>query len=533
MIKVNTYGPSLIFACFFIWAIMVSCSVQKSTGAKKTGLTQITLELLKTNIDFLASDSLKGRNTPSPGLDSAAEYIARSFRDMGLMPVNGSYFQHFSICDKRLGEDNYLMVLKNGIKSDYQIKSDFIPFDLTGDNTVEGVLVFAGYGITAPEFHYDDYKNIDVKGKIVLVFRHEPGENDSSIDLFNGKEPTRYANLREKVKNAIEHGALGMLVVTEPLNYKSIHPRGYPWPSLSKILPADALPIGFCIDDKDSIPVVHVGEAIINGLFGRLDSLKSLQHRIDSTLTPESFVLPQTMVRLKTAVTTREKYSVRNVVGFLEGSDPAQQKQVVVIGAHYDHVGFLKEHKADTDYIFNGADDNASGTSGVMAVAKAMASMKMKPKRSILFILFAGEEKGLFGSGYYMKDPLFPLKNTVAMLNLDMISRNSPQSLEIIGARQCPDLARIIKKENRETDFQLSPKEMTGGSDHWSFFKKDIPSIFFFTGLHKDYHKVSDNPDKTNAEKAANVARLAFLTAWYIANDDHYYKVLQMKEKEY
>ena len=532
MIKVKTSGLSLIISCVFAWSLIVSCSVQNSTATKRTGLVQITPGLLKKNIDFLASDDLKGRNTPSPGLDSASEYIARSFRDMGLMPVNGSFFQHFSICDKSLGDDNHLMVIKNGMESDYKIKTDFIPFDLTGDNAVEGELVFAGYGITAPEFKYDDYHNVDVKGKIVLVFRHEPRENDSTTSVFKGNEPTRYSNLREKVKNAREHGAIGVLVVTEPLNYKSIHPRGYPWPSLSKSLPSDALPIGFCIDNKDSIPVVHVGEELIKGLFGTVDSLKSLQALIDSTLTPDSFILNRTMVRLKTSVKTREKYNVKNVVGLLEGSDPAQQKQVVVIGAHYDHVGILKEHKDNTDSIFNGADDNASGTSVVMAIAKAMTSMKIKPKRSILFILFAGEEKGLLGSGYYVKDPLFPLKNTVAMLNLDMISRNPPQSLEIVGAQQCPDLARIIKKENRETGFNLSLKEMTGGSDHWNFYQKDIPSIFFFAGLHKDYHQVADNPDKTDAKKAANVARLAFLTAWYIANDDHRYKLVQKNEEE-
>ena len=158
--------------------------------------------------------------------------------------------------------------------------------------------------------------------------------------------------------------------------------------------------------------------------------------------------------------------------------------------------------------------------------------MKIKPERSLLFILFAGEEKGLFGSGYYVKDPLFPLTNTVAMLNLDMISRNSPHSVEIIGARQYPDLARIIKKANRKTNFILLPKQMSGGSDHWNFYKKDIPSIFFFTGLHKDYHQVSDNPDKSDAQKAANVARLAFLTAWYIANDKHHYKLVQKTEEE-
>ena len=532
MIKVTSSSVSLVFTILLIFSTMVSCSVQSSMGTKRNGVSQITPELLKKNIDFLASDSLKGRDTPSPGLDSAAEYIAHSFRDMGLMPINGNFFQHFSICYKSLGEDNHLTIFANGKESDYQIKTDFIPFAITGDNSVEGGLVFAGYGITAPEFQYDDYQNIDVKGKIVLIFRHEPGENDTSAISFKGTESTNYSNLREKVKNAKAHGAIGILMVTEPLNYNTIRPRGFPWPSLSKNLPKDALPIVFCIDNKDSIPVVHVGEEVIKGILGSVDSLKAIQHLIDCTLIPHSFSLSRTIVSVKTSIKTIEKYSTQNVVGFLKGNDPVLNEQIVVIGAHYDHVGVSKDHKADTDSIFNGSDDNASGTSGVMAIAKAMVSMKIKPRRSVLFILFAGEEKGLFGSGYYVEDPLFPLINTVAMFNLDMISRNSPDSLEIIGAIQCLELAKIISMENRETDFVLRLKKMDGGSDHWNFYKKDIPSIFFFSGLHKDYHKVSDNPDKTDSKKAARVARLAFLTAWYIANDNRHYKIVQIKEDD-
>ena len=517
--------PVLLF-----FLLLISCSTQNSSRITKSGIAAITPQLMQKNISYIASDSMKGRDTPGPGLDSAAAYIARSFRDMGLSPVNGSYFQSFSMCYKNLEKDNLLIISGNGVDSSYPIKTGFIPFDITGNLEVQGEAVFAGYGITAPEYHYDDYENIDVKGRIVLVFRHEPRENDSSVKVFEGDEPTKYSNLRYKVSNALAHGAIGMLVVTEPLNYKSIRPRGFPWPSLSKNLPLDALPVGFCIEKKDSIPVVHVGENVIKGCFGSIDSLKVLQHLIDSTLTPLSFLLPGISVRLKTAVNTIEKYSTRNVVGFLEGSDPELKDQLLVVGAHYDHVGFLKEHKADTDYIFNGADDNASGTSGVMAVAKGMTSMKIKPKRSILFILFAGEEKGLFGSGYYVRDPLFPLENTVAMLNLDMISRNAPDSLAIIGGLQCPDLAAIIKKENRKTDMILSMKNMSGGSDHWNFYKKDIPAVFLFSGLHKDYHQVSDNPDRINPQKAARVSRLAFLTAWYIANDRNRYKILKVND---
>ena len=202
-------------------------------------------------------------------------------------------------------------------------------------------------------------------------------------------------------------------------------------------------------------------------------------------------------------------------------------KQLVIIGAHYDHVGFKKDHKDGEDYIFNGADDNASGTSGVLAVAYAFSRLKEKPKRSMMFILFAGEEKGFFGSRYYTSHPLHPLASTVAMLNLDMISRNNPDSLYLEGAQQSPDITNIIRKENKKTKFKLVVKEsdFLGGSDHYYFYKHNVPFIFFFTGLHKDYHQVSDNPDKSDYNKAARVSRLVFYTAGKISNETIRYSI--------
>jgi hypothetical protein len=521
----------LLFIIFLVVAIRLPAA--KPSGNVKKGLSQITPAFMKKNIDFLASDSMKGRNTPSSGLNIAAGYIAGSFREFGLMTVNGSFYQPFTMCTRNLGAENHLEIIAKGNRSDYQIKSDYIPCENTGDRAVEGTLVFAGYGITAPEYQYDDYAGTDVRGKIVLVFRHEPGENDSMAKVFKGKEPTSYSNLFEKVKNARDHGAIGVMVVAEPLNYKSIRPRGYPWPSLSKNLPLDALPMGYCDEIGDTIPVVQVGEEVIKGIFGSLDSLRALQHQIDSTFAPGSFSLGGISVKLKTTIEKTEKYTVDNVVGLLPGSDPALNEEIVVIGAHYDHVGVAVQHKANEDSIFNGADDNASGTTGVLAVAKAMTAMKKKPGRSVLFILFAGEEKGLFGSGYYVKHPLFPLDKTVAMLNMDMISRNSPDSLEIIGALRCPDLETVINNQNHKTGFILQPKKMSGGSDHWNFYKNNIPSVFFFTGFHKDYHRESDNPDKSDPKKASRVAKLVFLTTWYIANDPMHYKLLEGEDDEF
>ncbi|MCX6281867.1 MAG: M20/M25/M40 family metallo-hydrolase [Bacteroidetes bacterium] len=512
----------------FICAVILSCFICGCSGTqynRSNGNKLITADFLCKQIKYLASDSMKGRNTPSPQLDSAASYIAGNFRDWGIKPWNGSYFQEVPICVDQLGDSNELAVVKNGASFELTIKSDYVPYDFSSAASVTAPVVFAGYGITAPEFNYDDYKGIDAKGRIVVIFRNEPQKDDSN-SVFNGKEDSKYISLKDKMKNAITHGATGMLIVNGPLQYSSVKARGYPWPSLSKVIPKDAVPLHLCMDNEDLIPAMHIGEEMVRMLFGSIDSLKNLQARIEKDLSCVSFELPGIKVSMHANIRTTV-LNAKNVVGFIEGSDPVLNKQLVIIGAHYDHVGYKKEHKADEDYIFNGADDNASGTSGVMSVAYAFSQLKKKPKRSMMFILFAGEEKGLFGSRYYTTHPLHPLASTVAMLNLDMISRNSPDSLYLEGAKQSPDITEIIKNENKKTKFKLVVKnsDFLGGSDHYYFYKHNVPFIFYFTGLHKDYHQVSDNPDKSDCNKAARVSRLVFYTAGKISNENIRYSI--------
>lgn len=490
------------------------------------GEKAITPQLISKHIYFLASDSLKGRNTPSPELDSAAEYIAKEFRSIGLSPVNDSYFQKVNLCIVNLDKDNHLKISKAGSEKSFQIKAEFTPFEMTGNKETNAPVVFAGYGIDAPEYNYNDYSNIDVAEKIVFVLRHEPGEEDSN-SIFDGVKSTAYSNVQRKVKIAIEKGAVGVLVATDPLNHTSLTPRGFPWPSLSKLIPEDALPINLSMDESKKIPVVHVGEEVIDLLFGSVDSLKNLQSEIDASLTSKSFQFENISVNLKTTTIVTEK-PARNVVGFLEGSDTTLKNEVVVIGAHYDHVGYKKKYEPDTDYIFNGADDNASGTSGVLAIAKAFAVMNTRPKRSVMFITFAGEEKGLLGSVAYVENPFFPLEKTVAMLNLDMIGRNHEDSLLIIGGLQSPDIAAINAEENSYIGFTLAGNEerYIGGSDHASFMKKKVPVLFYHTGTHDDYHKVTDHADFIDVSKAARVSQLAFRTAWRIANENKHYRII-------
>jgi hypothetical protein len=494
----------------------------------KKGLKQITPDLLEQHINYLASDSLKGRNTPSPGLDLAADYIAGQFASMGIQKVNGSWFQNIPLITKNLDVDKCLFRLTKGEESKtFPLKTDYIPFEMTADTLVKSSVLFAGYGITAPEYHYDDYQGMDVRGKIVVVMKHEPGEKDST-SLFNGKTDTKYSFIKTKVENAIKHGAIGLLVVTDPLNHMLLNPQGYPWPSLSKFLPQDNLPVEL-ITRETNIPVIQIGETVVKFLFGSLDSLKNIQKRIDKSNSPSSFQIVHTECDLSTRLKITG-YNAKNVMGILEGKNSMLKKEYVVIGGHYDHVGFMKNHKNGEDYIYNGADDNASGTAGVLAIAKAFTSMKTKPERSVVFILFAGEELGLFGSKYYCENPLLPVEKTVAMLNLDMISRNGRDTLQLDGLKQNPDMAEIISKEAKKMKFINieGDEDLFKRSDHYNFFKKGISAMDITSGLHKDYHTVRDNPDSVDPEKAARISELTFKTSWIIANEKKYYKTISL-----
>jgi hypothetical protein len=515
---------SKVLCCLILAALLGSCShgVDRIPAA---GLERIRQEDVHRNLFFLASDSLKGRNTPSPELDTAAAYIAREFARSGLRPVNGSYFQRVALAIVNLGEPNALRVRSGSTEKSYEIKTEFTPFDMTANRQVHAPIVFAGYGITAPEFHYDDYAGIDVKGKIVFVLRHEPGEEDST-SLFMGKTATDYSSVRTKVRTAIERGAVGVMVATDPLNHSSLAPRGFPWPSLSRIIPKDALPLSLGADESSKVPVVHVGEAVIAQLFGSVDSLKALQAEIDRRVAPHSYAIAgaEAFIQTSTEITVT---SANNVLGLLPGNDPGLKGETVIIGAHYDHVGYMKEHAPGERYIFNGADDNASGTCALLGVAAALGGIPTAPRRSILCIAFAGEEKGLFGSEYYTQNPLFPLKSTVAMLNMDMVGRNGADTLLLIGSEGSPGLARIAHEEDSRVGFILLDETLPfGGSDHMSFMKKKIPDLFFHSGLEDVYHTVNDRPELIDTRKVARVASLVFLTAYHIANDTTHYQYI-------
>lgn len=475
-----------------------------------------TAAAIRRHLNYLASDALMGRSTPSAGLDSAAEYIIRYFRKLNIGPAAGSYRHNIGLFRQKLGKGNAMTITLDGKSTPIPLKNGFIPFGFTADTSVDAPLVFAGYGITDTASGYDDYRGLDVKGKIVVVLSDGPKSLPPD---------SRLAMEASKYFQAVSHGADGFIMVSGPARRLILKPRGYPWPSLSKLIPNDLLPVEVEGQTGREIPAVHAGEPFINVLWGSADALKEIQNRLDDGKPASAFVLPGATVSLTTDL-EKERLRADNVVAVIEGSDPVLKKEMVVIGAHYDHLGFGKDKGDGSDYIYNGSDDNASGTSGVLEMARLFREQPVAPKRTVVFMLFAGEERGLLGSQAYVKRPLYPLAETVAMINLDMISRNG-DTLYLEGAESCPELSDIASSKNGQINLSLilNHKDLGGSSDHASFASHGVPFLFFITGLHKDYHKVTDNPDRSDAMKAAQVARLAFLTAWQVAGESRHYSL--------
>ena len=502
---------STIVAILCIIFVLVNPIFGQSIPPK--GLESITAPEMKNHVIYLASDQMRGRDTPSPELDSCASYIAGAFDSYGLLPVSEDtlFYQHFNLLQARLSEPNTLSILGEE-ETGYVLKDDFVPLHTTANGSVTAPLVFAGYGITAPEYGYDDYDGIDAEGSTVLIFTGEPHEKNSS-DVFEGLSNTEHAKIHNKVQNAIDHGAVGLLLVSSPIRRFRRPPN--PWPSLMRHAIANAVPLTLESRRGKRIVCVRIGKQLADDIIaGSGHSIESLHSAIDSTLNPQSFKIVGKNISMETQLTA-DQIPTQNVVGLWEGSDPVLKEEVVIIGAHYDHVGV----RNDT-LIFNGADDNASGTAGVMEIAQAFSESTHRPKRSVLFITFAGEEKGLFGSRFYTDSPLFPSSRTVAMLNMDMISRNAPDSVGIIGAETSTFLKDANEKANENIGMKMEygPDEYFMRSDHYPFYQEGIPVLFYFTGPTPDYHQPTDDPDKVLPEKMARIARLVFSTAWIVAD---------------
>lgn len=485
-------------------------------------LPELSISRAKSHINTLASDEMRGRNTPSPELEKSAEYIASEFKSIGLLPINGSYFHTYTLERLHLDKPTSLIIRKGSMIDEMQLKDDFVPFEYSGSTIVESAqLVFVGFGITAPEYNYDDYKNLDVKGKVVVLLRGEP-QMDNENSIFDGKKFTKYSRMPSKMKTAFAKGAIGIIVINPPSTTLKIRPTAFPWPSLYPHVPADALPLSRKNVDMPNIPVVSAGERFVQLAFGSVDTLKAWQKNIDSLMIQQSKVLPSLEILQYQTTLRTEKVEVRNVMGMIKGTELPDE--YLVIGAHYDHVGFSKPNDATKDSIYNGADDNASGTTGMLISAEALANAPAKPKRSIVFVAFSGEEKGLLGSKAFVDTPPLPISKCVAMLNMDMIGRSINDTLYIGGNTRCKELANLNAELNLSL-FQSDTMHLAYTieqyffrSDQASFAMKRIPVLFYYTGEHEDYHKVSDEIGKLQMDRLVKIATLCSHTAWATAD---------------
>lgn len=484
----------------------------------------ITQEDLKSYLTVLASDEFEGRETGQEGQRKAAEFIAAHFEKLGLPTIgdSGTYFQNIAFTAESW-DNGQIELTING--ESYRHLSDFVSFPSANSNRerfATDEVVFLGYGIDDPK--YNDYAGKNLEGKTILIYRDEPVDKDGNSWLTGTPELSPWStDWRKKMEVAHQHGVATVLMIDADIKTTVGEAR--------KTLLSSEMRMGEGGNPEGHLANnLFISSTLAKEIVGKkFKKFVKLRDGIKKSGKPAHLDLPcrLSMVQKK----NKRQLLGSNVLGFIEGSDPLLKNQVVIVSAHYDHLG-----KKGTS-IYHGADDNGTGSSTVMDIAQAFAQAKKDgngPRRSVLCLLVSGEEKGLLGSEYYSEHPVFPLENTVADVNVDMIGRvdqkheGNPNYIYVIGSnRLSTDLHDINEAANAEyahldLDYTFNakndPNRFYYRSDHYNFAKKGIPSIFYFSGVHKDYHQPSDTVDKIMFDKMEKIGRLIFYTAWELAN---------------
>jgi aminopeptidase YwaD len=466
------------------------------------------------DIKALTTPEMEGRGDGSKGLTRAAHLIEKRYKSLGLEPAGThAYFQPFTlITGAQLKGKNDFAVFTGDHKLDLKAKQDFVPFSFSDSGSARGQIVFAGYGITADEFHYDDYAGVDVKDKIVVVMRYEPpsfatkgGNHAAANQAVTNQVMTQHSQLVTKAINARNHGAKALVLVNGKLGDGE----------------EDLLTRFGSVSGPENAGVIFIqvkNEVTDGWLKVTGKSLSQLQEQINTSSKPASFVLPESQTAALTVSIRTTRATVNNVLAYL----PGKTDEYVIIGAHYDHLGrgnFDSLAPSQIGQIHPGADDNGSGTAGVLELARLLAPQKGQLRRGILFMSFAGEELGLLGSAAWVKDPTRPLDKAVAMLNMDMIGRIKDQKVYIGGVGTGSTLKADVEQAATNSGFKIeySPGGYSS-SDHTSFVSKKIPVLFFFSGLHSDYHKPSDTWEKIDPEAAARLLGVVGTTGELLAD---------------
>lgn len=490
------------YTCFLLSLVWLA----PSAGAAE--LTRSDAGRYIDHVKYLAAPALKGRGAGTPELEEAGRYIAEQFKTFGLQPgVDGaSYLQPFSVTTGgKMGEGNRFVIKSKSGETTLEPGTDYLPVNFSTSGSFSGEVVFAGYGITADEFNYDDFTHFDVTDKIVVVLRYEP-ESFKSQRRGGRREYSHHAHLISKAINARDRGAKAVILVNGNVDNGS----------------DELVKFGAISGPEDSgIAMLHVKNEVVDGWLKAADtSLKDLQAKLDEG-DAQSFALPEALNISFDIDIEREKATLHNVVGYL----PGKSDEYVIVGAHYDHLGLgdqssLAPSKIGTPHL--GADDNASGTAALIELARVFSARRNSLDRGVLFLAFSGEEIGLLGSAYWVENPTRPTENAVAMLNMDMVGRISNSKLYVGGTGTGSTFKDLLGNLKDTHPFELSFSESGyTASDHTSFLPKKIPVLFFFSGLHGDYHKPSDSWDKINAEQAAGVVDFVGQVAAELIGTDH------------
>ncbi len=451
------------------------------------------VERVRSDIEYLASDALEGRGIDTPGIELAAQRIIAEYQRLGLKPglPEGSYRQPFTVTmgDVVVAESTQVRILKpDGTPIDLELGKQFQPIRRGANGKVSAGLTFIGYGISSEEDKYDDYAGIDVEGQIVVMIRREPqqGREDGA---FRGTQTSTHSYIDRKLELIAKSKAAGVIFVNDPFSS--------PTPDKDELTP----PSGFG-NEGDNVPFVHVQQSVVDQILSLsplktdeklLTTLAEVCDYIDTTLKPVSRQLTGWSAEVATEFSVNT-ISTDNIVGVIEGEGPLAD-QTIIIGGHYDHLGyggFGSRAPTRRGEIHYGADDNASGTAAVLEMARR-ASAGPKPKRRLVFICFSAEERGLIGSNFYVRNPIFPLEDTIFMLNFDMIGNLRNNRVEVNGVGSAAEFAEIVRKANENSSLDVSiVANPFGGSDHLPFYQRKIPVMFCFTGLTSTYHTPDD-----------------------------------------
>lgn len=449
---------------------------------------------LQQHVAYLASDALEGRRTGTPGATDAARYIANEFSRLGLRPADRNakarYLQTFPyVAGVELGKGNILAFGPYPRTGDsaLQVSVDWLPLGFSSSAKVEGGIVFAGFGITAAELNYDDYSGLNANGKIAIVLQGTP-DGDNPHGQFAMLEGVRW-----KAVAARNAGAKALVVVAKDITFSNDRLTKLNYDNTA----GDA-----------GIPVVVISRQAADKLLALSNTSLEQLEQSTTAKTPGTNKPLSGEITLAVDV-VRNEVAAYNVVGVLEGADPVLKNENIVIGAHYDHLGRGGEGSlaARAGEIHHGADDNASGTAGMLELARVFSAQRPRLKRTLIFIAFGGEEEGLLGSSYYVDHPPMPLANTVAMINMDMIGRMKDRKLVIGGVGTAKEWRELITQATGSFELTLN-EDGYGPSDHNSFYKKQIPVLFLWTGTHNDYHKPSDTFDKINYTDEARILNM-------------------------